>query len=113
MVRRQRAALTRAVNSGDPERVIIACRDAVGANIPMAVPSVPSPSALTVRPAIAACAAFTNLKGGSTMTTRRQSPAAGRSETKDSPAPPMTTYDPATSSLRMSRSLTSRTHCAK
>ena len=29
MVRRQRAALTRAVNSGDPERVIIACRDAV------------------------------------------------------------------------------------
>jgi hypothetical protein len=29
MVRRQRAALTRAVNSGDPERVVIACRDAV------------------------------------------------------------------------------------
>lgn len=31
MVRRQRAALTRAVNSGDPERVVIACRDAVRA----------------------------------------------------------------------------------
>lgn len=29
MVRRQRAALTRAVNSGDAERVVIACRDAV------------------------------------------------------------------------------------
>jgi hypothetical protein len=29
MVRRQRAALTRAVNSGDPERVVIVCRDAV------------------------------------------------------------------------------------
>lgn len=29
MVRRQSAALTRAVNSGDPERVVIACRDAV------------------------------------------------------------------------------------
>jgi hypothetical protein len=29
MVRRHRAALTRAVNSGDPDRVIIACRDAV------------------------------------------------------------------------------------
>jgi hypothetical protein len=31
MVRRQRAALTRAVNSGDPERVVLACRDAVRA----------------------------------------------------------------------------------
>ena len=31
MVRGQRAALTRAVNSGDPERVVIACRDAVRA----------------------------------------------------------------------------------
>jgi hypothetical protein len=31
MVRRQRAALTRTVNSGDPERVVIACRDAVRA----------------------------------------------------------------------------------
>lgn len=29
MVRRQRAALTRAVNSGDRERVILVCRDAV------------------------------------------------------------------------------------
>jgi hypothetical protein len=29
MVRRQRAALTRAKNSGDPNRVIVACRDAV------------------------------------------------------------------------------------
>ena len=29
MVRRQRAALTRAVNSGDRDRIIIACRDAV------------------------------------------------------------------------------------
>jgi hypothetical protein len=29
MVRRQRAALTRVVNSGDPERVVIACRDTV------------------------------------------------------------------------------------
>ena len=29
MVRRQRAALTRAVNSGDPERVLLVCRDAV------------------------------------------------------------------------------------
>ncbi len=29
MVRRQRAALTRAVNSGDRERVVLACRDAV------------------------------------------------------------------------------------
>ena len=29
MVRRQRAALTRAVNSGEPERVVLACRDAV------------------------------------------------------------------------------------
>lgn len=29
MVRRQRAALTRAVNSGDPERVVLVCRDAV------------------------------------------------------------------------------------
>lgn len=29
MVRRQRAALTRAVNSRDPERVILACRNAV------------------------------------------------------------------------------------
>lgn len=29
MVRRQRAALTRAVKSGDRDRVVIACRDAV------------------------------------------------------------------------------------
>ena len=29
MVRRQRAALTRARNSGDGERVILACRDAL------------------------------------------------------------------------------------
>lgn len=29
MVRRQRAALTRAINSGDPEKVILAARDAV------------------------------------------------------------------------------------
>lgn len=29
MVRRQRAALTRAVNSGDPERIVLVCRDAV------------------------------------------------------------------------------------
>jgi hypothetical protein len=29
MVRRQRGALTRARNSGDPEKVIVACRDAV------------------------------------------------------------------------------------
>ena len=29
MVRRQRAALTRAVNSGDPDRVVVACRNAV------------------------------------------------------------------------------------
>jgi hypothetical protein len=29
MVRRQRAALTRARNSGDPEQIILACRDAV------------------------------------------------------------------------------------
>ncbi len=29
MVRRQRAALTRAVNSGDRDRVVLACRDAV------------------------------------------------------------------------------------
>ncbi len=29
MVRRQRAALTRAMNSGDPEQVILACRDAL------------------------------------------------------------------------------------
>jgi hypothetical protein len=29
MVRRQKAALTRAKNSGDPEKVILACRDAV------------------------------------------------------------------------------------
>ena len=29
MVRRQRAALTRARNSGDPEQVILACRDAL------------------------------------------------------------------------------------
>ena len=29
MVRRQRAALTRAVNSGEGERVVLACRDAV------------------------------------------------------------------------------------
>jgi predicted NBD/HSP70 family sugar kinase len=29
MVRRQRAALTRAVNTRDPERVILVCRDAV------------------------------------------------------------------------------------
>ncbi len=29
MVRRQRAALTRARNSGDPDQVILACRDAL------------------------------------------------------------------------------------
>jgi hypothetical protein len=29
MVRRQKGALTRAVNSGDPERVVVVCRDAV------------------------------------------------------------------------------------
>ena len=29
MVRRQRAALTRAMNSGDPEQVVLACRDAL------------------------------------------------------------------------------------
>lgn len=29
MVRAQRARLTRAVNSGDPERIVLACRDAV------------------------------------------------------------------------------------
>ncbi len=29
MVRRQRAALTRAVKSGEPEQVVLACRDAV------------------------------------------------------------------------------------
>jgi hypothetical protein len=29
MVRRQRAALTRAINSGDPEKVILAAREAV------------------------------------------------------------------------------------
>lgn len=29
MIKRQRAALTRAVNSGDTERVVVACRDAV------------------------------------------------------------------------------------
>jgi hypothetical protein len=29
MVRRQRAALTRASNSGDPEKVVLACRNAV------------------------------------------------------------------------------------
>jgi hypothetical protein len=29
MVRRQRAALTRAINNRDPERVILVCRDAV------------------------------------------------------------------------------------
>lgn len=31
MVRRQRAALTRAVRSGDPDKVVLACRDAVTA----------------------------------------------------------------------------------
>ena len=31
MVRRQRAALTRAVRSGDPGKVVLACRDAVAA----------------------------------------------------------------------------------
>lgn len=29
MVKRQRAALTRAKNSGDPEKVVLACRNAV------------------------------------------------------------------------------------
>lgn len=29
MVRRQRAALTRAKNSGDPDKVVVACRNAV------------------------------------------------------------------------------------
>jgi len=29
MIRRQRAALTRATRSGDPERIVVVCRDAV------------------------------------------------------------------------------------
>lgn len=31
MVRRQRAALTRAVRNGDPQRVVLACREAIRA----------------------------------------------------------------------------------